>query len=481
MNYRSTLFITGVFLEVIAITMLIPAFIDGLDSNPDWKIFITSAFITSCVGGFMILTNSEKDFTLHIRDAFFLTAFSWICLPFFAALPFWLGNNDMSFTDSFFEAMSGLTTTGSTVISNLEQRPPGLLIWRSILQWLGGIGIIVMALSILPMLKVGGMQLFKMESSENEKILPRVAQLASSIGIIYVALTLICAILYYFYGMSFFDAINHAMTTLSTGGFSTHDASIGFFHQDSIKIIGILFCTLGSLPFVLYLKAVRGDWQSLFKDTQVQTFLGAVLIFIAIMTTHTLLNGYYDDINKAIIQTSFNIMSVISGTGYASTDYSQWGTFAIGFMFFITFIGGCAGSTSCGIKVFRFQIIYSITITQMKKLLYPHGIFQAKYNGREISRDIPVSVLSFVFVYGICFIFAALFLQFLGLDYMTAMSGAATAISNVGPGLGDIIGPAGNFAPLPDSAKWVLSICMMLGRLEVFTVLVIFTPQFWKE
>ncbi len=481
MNYRSTLYITCVFLEILAITMLIPAMVDAFVLNNDWQTFALSAFITACTGGFMILTNTEKDFTLHIRDAFLLTAFSWFCLPLFAALPFWLSDNNMSFTDSFFESMSGLTTTGSTVISNLSEQPPGILVWRSILQWLGGIGIIVMALSLLPLLRVGGMQLFKLESSENEKVLPSVTQLANSIGLIYVVLTLICALLYKIYGMSFFDAINHAMTTLSTGGFSTHDESMGYFENDAIRIISTCFCLLAALPFVLYLKAVRGNWQALFKDTQVQTFIIALTIFIALITIHLLVNDYYPTLFEATVQAAFNITSIVTGTGYASTDYTLWGTFAVGFIFFASFIGGCAGSTTCAIKVFRFQIIYSITVSQMKRLLYPHGVFQPKYNGRQISNDIPVSVLSFVFVYGLCFIFAALFLQFLGLDYITAMSGAATAISNVGPGLGDIIGPTGNFAPLHDSAKWVLSICMLLGRLEVFTVLVIFTPQFWKD
>ncbi|MBK67020.1 MAG: potassium transporter TrkH [Rickettsiales bacterium] len=480
MNYKSIFYVTGIFLVILSITMLFPALTDFAVGNNDWENFIVSALMTSFVGGFLILINSGGNFTITVREAFILTSFSWLVITFFAALPFWLAHEHINFTDAFFEAMSGLSTTGSTVLTGLDFMPPGILLWRSILQWLGGIGIIVMALSIFPLLRVGGMQLFKTESSESEKVLPRAANLAGSIGVLYTFLTLCCAILYASNGMNGFDAVNHAMTTIATGGFSTYDASVGHFANDSIRIIGFSFMVIAGLPFVLYLKGVRGDWKALFVDTQVRTFLGILLSAISLMVIYLYYHELYT-LEQSLIQASFNITSVMTGTGYASADYMAWGSFAVGFMFFISFIGGCAGSTTCAIKIFRVQIIYSIAKTQIKQLLYPHGVFQPTYNKRTISSDIPLSVLSFVFVYGVCFIVAALILQFLGLDYLTAMSGAATAISNVGPGLGDIIGPAGNFSSLPDPAKWVLSICMLMGRLELFTVLVVFTPQFWTK
>lgn len=480
MNYKSIFFVTGIFLLILSITMLFPAFVDWKMGNPDWQNFIVSALFTSFIGGFMVLINAGGTFNITVREAFVLTTFSWLVITSFAALPLWLGPSNINFTDAFFEAMSGISTTGSTVLTNLDDLPPGVLLWRSLLQWLGGIGIIVMALSIFPLLRVGGMQLFKTESSENEKVLPRAASLAGSIGVIYTILTLTCALLYIVNGMNGFDAINHAMTTIATGGFSTHDASIGHFSNDSIRIIAFSFMVVAALPFVLYLKAVRGDWHSLFKDSQVQTFAGILGALILTMALYLYFNDLYG-LDQALVQASFNVTSIMTGTGYASADYMAWGSFAVGLMFFISFIGGCAGSTTCAIKIFRVQIIYSIAKTQIKQLIHPHGVFQPTYNGKPIERDIPLSVLSFVFVYGICFIVAALSLQFLGLDYLTAMSGAATAISNVGPGLGDIIGPAGNFSSLPDTAKWILSICMLMGRLELFTVLIIFTPQFWRD
>ena len=480
MNYKTIFFVTGIFLVILAITMVFPLIVNLQAGHPDWESFVISAVITSFIGGFMILINSGGDFTITIREGFILTTFSWLVITFFAALPLWIGQDHINFTDAFFEAMSGISTTGSTVLTGLDNMPPGLLLWRSLLQWLGGVGIIVTALSIFPLLRVGGMQLFKTESSESEKILPRAASLAGSMGVLYAFLTLCCAILYTANGMSGFDAVNHAMTTVATGGFSTYDASIGHFNDEYIEMISMSFMILSGMPFVLYLRFVHGDWTAIFKDSQARTFIFILFSAITVISLYLYNIGFYS-FSQAFVHAGFNVTSIMTGTGYASTDYMAWGSFAVGFMFFISFIGGCAGSTTCAIKVFRIQIIYSIAKTQLKQLLYPHGVFQPKYNGKPIGTDVTVSVLSFVFIYSLCFVIAALILQALGLDYMTAMSGAATAISNVGPGLGDIIGPAGNFSTLPDTAKWVLCVCMLMGRLELFSVLIIFTPHFWKN
>ncbi len=482
MDLRPVLYVTGIFLCTLALSMALPMLVDLYYGSPDWKVFFLCILTTAFFGGALVLSNSggSEGFTINIRQAFLLTTLSWITLATFAALPLWFSALNLSFTDAFFEAMSGITTTGSTVITDLDNAPKGLLLWRAILQWLGGIGIIVMALSVLPFLKVGGMQLFRTESSESEKALPRAAKLASSIGYIYVALTAICVICYHFAGMDLFDAVAHAMTTIATGGFSTFDSSFGHYTTAGAETVAIVFMILGSLPFVLYLKAVRGDMQCLFTDAQVRWFLSIVAISIVTMVIYLV---WQQDmmIGEALRRASFNVVSIITGTGYTSYDYTLWGGFAVGLLFFLMVVGGCAGSTTCGIKVFRFQVLYAVTDTQMKKLLHPHGVFIPYYGGKPLPEGVPSSVMSFFFLFALCFSILAIALSFVGLDFLTAMSGAATAIANVGPAMGDIIGPSGTFAPLPDSAKWILCAGMLLGRLELFTVLVLLSPNFWRR
>ncbi len=481
MDIRPVLYVVGILLSTLAISMVIPMLVDMHAGDSDWRVFFISMIITAFFAGALILTNSSKqDFTINIKQAFLLTCLSWILISAFGAIPFWLSKLDISYTDSFFEAMSGVTTTGSTVITGLDNAPNGILMWRSLLQWLGGIGIIVMAISVLPFLKVGGMQLFKTESSENEKALPRATKLASSIGLIYLALTLICIIGYLMSGMTLFDASSHAMTTIATGGFSTKDTSFGWFDNVQAEMIAIIFMILGGLPFVLYLKMVRGDLTCLYKDSQVRWFISIIITSI-IATVIYMASNMDIPFTEALRRAAFNVVSIVTGTGFTNGDYNLWGGFAISLFFFLTVVGGCAGSTSCGIKIFRFQILHAITVNQIKQLLHPSGIFIPHYNGKPLSRDAASSVLSFFFMFALCFSITVIALSFVGLDFITAMSGAATTIANVGPGLGPIIGPSGNFQPLPDSAKWILSISMLLGRLELFTLLVLLTPYFWKK
>ncbi|MEQ8709977.1 MAG: TrkH family potassium uptake protein [Rhodospirillales bacterium] len=468
-------------MATLAIGMCLPAIIDIIRGDDDWKAFAASAAGTFFIGISLILTCRGEDMRLTIRQAFLLTSLSWVVLTTFAALPFMFSKLELSYTDSFFEAMSGITTTGATVITGLDFAPPGILLWRAVLQWLGGIGIIVMAIAVLPMLRVGGMQLFRMESSDqSEKVLPRAAQIASSIGLIYVGLTLVWAVMLWFAGMGKLEAVAHAMTTIATAGFSTADASIGHFDSAAIDWIITFGMMASALPFVLYLQAFRGQPFALIRDTQVRWFfsiLGAVIA--SLVAWQTFANGepWYD----ALRYVSFNVVSVMTGTGYATADYDQWGTFALVMFFVVMFIGGCAGSTTCGIKIFRFQVLYAMAAAQMKTLLQPHGVFIPYYNRRPISETVGLSVLTFFFTFVFCFGVLAMGLGLAGLDFLTAVSGAATAISNVGPGLGPIIGPSGNFATLPDSAKWMLSAGMLIGRLEVLTVLILLTPAFWKE
>ena len=350
------------------------------------------------------------------------------------------------------------------------------------MQWLGGIGIVVMAITILPLLKVGGMQLFKMEGSDTaEKILPRTIEVATIIISTYLSLTLLCVFFYWIFGMSIFDSISHAMTTIATGGFSTHNDSIGFFKNPNIEIIASIFIVLGSIPFISYLKFVKGDKKIFFKDFQIKGFVYLLLISILIMFIYLLFINYESSVFDKIRISSFNVISILSGTGYVTDDFGLWGNFSLIFFLFLMFVGGCAGSTACGIKIFRLQMLVIFLKNQIKKLFYPNSIIINKYNNQKISDEFINSVIVFIFSFLFIFFIIAMLLSISGLDFLTAISGAASAISNVGPGLGDIIGPDGNYKAIPDLSKWILSIGMLLGRLELFAVLVLFFPSFWRS
>ena len=480
MDFRPVFLIIGILLATLAVMMVIPALFDAYAGHSDWEVFAISAGVTLFVGVAMALTSRVGGAKLSTRQAFVVTTFSWVALTVFAALPFHYSSLGLSFTDAYFESMSGLTTTGSTVLTGLDEAPAGILIWRALLQWLGGIGIIVMALAILPMLGVGGMQLFRMESSDqSEKALPRAAQIATVIGVIYFGLTLVWAGAYWVAGMSGFEAVAHAMTTIATGGFSTSDGSIAHFDSAVIDAIATGGMVVGALPFLLYFKTLQGDWRSLFSDAQVQWFVAVVFLIVVVMTGWLWLNNGFG-LALSVRLASFNIVSIITGTGYATSDYSLWGSFAVPVFFFIMFIGGCAGSTTCGIKVFRFQVLYAAARTQIHHLLQPHGVFIPYYNRRPVSEEVIVSVLSFFFVWFFAFCALALAVGMIGLDYLTAFSSAATAIANVGPALGPVVGPSTTFQSLPDSAKWLMSCGMLLGRLELFTVIVLFSRTFWR-
>jgi len=479
-DLRPIFFVCGLLLTTLSAAMLVPALVDVVSGSAGWRVFVGSAAITLFIRMTLILTNRIGRSPMSVRQAFLLTSTSWMVIAVFGALPFAFSSLELSYTDAFFEAMSGITTTGSTVILGLDNTPPGILIWRSILQWLGGIGFIVTAVAILPMLQVGGMQLFRAESSEkSEKAMPRVAQIATGIALIYLAFTATISVALWLAGMTAFDAAAHAMTTIATGGFSTRDLSIAYY--DSALVDAILICGMvaGGIPFALYLQAVRGRIWLLLGDSQVRWFLAILTCAISVLAlANSILNGL--PLLAAIRYSAFNAVSVMTGTGYATSDFSGWGPFANAAFFFLMFVGGCAGSTTCGVKVFRFQILYAAARAQIERLIQPHGVFVAYYNRRPISEQVMDSVMAFFFIYAVSFAALALALGIIGLDMITATSGAATAISNVGPGLGPTIGPAGTFATLPDAAKWVLSFGMLLGRLELFTVLVLFIPAFWR-
>ena len=478
---KTVFFLIGILLIVLGASMLAPYLIQIM-YNENSHSFISSSFVTIFIGILFILANLEKEFKLNLRQTFLFSTLAWLMVAIFGSLPFLLSTNEFSVTEAFFESMSGITTTGATIISDLDNSPKSILLWRAIMQWLGGIGIVVMAITILPLLKVGGMQLFKMEGPDTtEKILPRTIEVAAIIISTYVALTFLCGLFYWLFGMTIFDSVCHAMTTIATGGFSTHNDSIGFFKNSNIEIIASIFIILGSIPFISYLKFSQGNRKIFFSDVQIKGLIYLLAISTAIMFVYLLFINFESSLVDKIRISSFNVISILSGTGYVTDDFGLWGKFSLVFFLFLMFIGGCAGSTACGIKIFRLQMLLIFLKDQIKKLIYPNSVIITKYNNQKISDDFMKSVIIFIFTFLFIFLIIAMLLSISGLDFITSISGAASSISNVGPGLGDMIGPNGNYKALPDLSKWILTAGMLLGRLELFAVLVLFFPSFWRN
>lgn len=481
LDLRPVGYVIGLLVTILGGMMVFPFLLDLYDGQGEWPVFLESAIFCLLSGGLLALSCANGvGRGLSIRQTFLLTTLVWVALPFFGALPLMLGATELSFTDAFFEAMSGLTTTGSTVISGLDELPRGLLLWRGILQWLGGIGIIVVAMVFLPELRVGGMQIFKSEAFDTMgKILPRAQEIAKQISVIYLVLTMVCALVYTVLGMGPFDAVVHAMTTVSTGGFSNYDASFGTFSGPA-EYAASFFMVAAALPFVRYVQMVNGHMVPLFKDSQIQTFLATITVLV-LVTAGVLVTIFPHHPEQAVREALFNIISIMSGTGYASVDYMQWGPFLIMLFFFIGLIGGCAGSTACSVKIFRYQLLFASIRVQVQRIRSPNGIFVPRYQGRAVTPDVLSSVISFFMFFVITMGIVAWALALTGLDFITAISGAATAVANIGPGLGQTIGPAGNFAPLNDTAKWILAIAMLIGRLELMAVYAILTVRFWRS
>ena len=478
---KTVFFLIGILLIVLGLSMLAPYSIQIIYEENSHS-FISSSFVTIFIGILCILANLEKDLKLSLRQTFLFSTLAWVTVAIFGSLPFILSNQTFSFSDAFFESMSGITTTGATIISDLDNSPKSILLWRAIMQWLGGIGIVVMAITILPLLKVGGMQLFKMEGPDStEKILPRTIEVAAIIISTYIVLTLFCGFFYWIFGMTVFDSVCHAMTTIATGGFSTHNDSIGFFKNSNIEIVASLFIILGSIPFISYLKFSQGNRKIFFQDVQIKGLIYLLIFSTIIMFLYLLFINYQGNLFEKIRISSFNVISILSGTGYVTDDFGLWGKFSLIFFLFLMFIGGCAGSTACGIKIFRLQMLLIFLKNQVKKLVYPNSVIITKYNNQKISDDFIRSVIIFIFSFLFIFLIIAMLLSISGLDFVTSISGAASSISNVGPGLGEIIGPDGNYKSLPDLSKWILATGMLLGRLELFAVLVLFFPSFWRN
>lgn len=480
-DFRPVCQVVGVLLCCLSAAMLCPMLADVVVPHSDWQVFLVSAAITAFSGLALILSTRGERKPLTTRQAFLVAVSAWFVPCVFAALPFMLGGVKLSLVDALFEATSGLTTTGATVLTGLDSMSRGILLWRAIMQWVGGIGIVVIAVAILPLLRIGGMQLFRMENSDKtDKVKPRTSQVAVSIALVYVGLTVVCGILLWWAGMTPFEALCHSMTTVATGGLSTSDSSAGLWDNLTILWIMIVFLILGGITFTLYITPIKNGRIALLHDTQVRWFILFLAAFSLLLGLWLWFKGHMP-LWDAITHATFNVVSVVTTAGFASSDYNGWGALPQVVFFFLTFIGGCTGSTSGGVKIFRWEVLFKMATINLKRLVHPHGVFAIDFNRQRVPESAADAVLGFVIIYFMIFAVFSVLLSMCGLDFVTAVSASASGISNVGPGLGDTIGPAGNYQSLPDSAKSLLIFEMLLGRLEIFTLIVLFGRSFWRE
>ena len=480
-NLKPIALVSGTVICAVGFFLFIPLITEMFYNTESWQSYAVPILLNLIVGGSLVITNRNVDLKISLKEAFIITVLSWLLLTFLCAVPFLYTEVNLGIVDALFESMSGVTTTGATTLYNLESLPKGILIWRAFLQWLGGIGIVVIALFILPFLRIGGMQLFHLEGDDPyDKTLPKITSVIKKIFIIYLVLTTVLIFLYYISGMMLFDAISHSFSTISTGGFSTYDNSFAFFNNDKILLVAIIFMILGSLPFLVIVQTTSKNLFAIFKDNQIRVFI--LILSIAIVIIFYFAKNYIEgSYLSKIVAVSFNTISIISGTGYTSENFENWGNYASVLFLILMFIGGCAGSTTGGLKVFRFLILFKYINLHLKKMLKPHSIVTSQFNGKNINESTYESVMSFFFLYILTFFISALLLSFSGLDFLTCISASASTISNVGPGLGSVIGPEGNYGVLSSYSKIILIATMFLGRLELLTIIILLIPSFWKD
>ncbi|TXS93708.1 potassium transporter [Parahaliea maris] len=481
MHFGTTLRVLGILLMLFSTTMLVPLVVGLIADDHTVEGFLVALSITFFSGLGMWLPARNSRHELRIRDGFLITSLFWTVLGLFGALPFAFEQAiDLTPTEAIFESISGLTTTGATVITGLDDLPRSILIYRQMLQWLGGIGIIVVAVAVLPMLGIGGMQLYRAEipgPTKDSKLTPRITETAKALFTVYVALTFVCAVAYYLAGMSAFDAIGHAFSTVAIGGFSTHDASMAWFDNNTILLICSLFMFISAMNFGLHFVAWRRRSLSQYaSDSETKFFCGILLVCIAITCSHLILakNIVADD---AVVHGLFQAISITTTTGFASENFALWPTFLPVMLLMFSFMGGCVGSTGGGIKAMRLMLIYKQGIRELKQLVHPQAVIPLKMGKRRVEAAVVSAVWSFFAVYMFAFITIMLLLMATGLDFLTAFSAVAASLNNLGPGLGDV---AANYAGINEVAKGLLCFAMLLGRLEVFTLLVLFTPMFWR-
>ena len=480
-DFRPVGYVIGRLIVVLGASMLLPMLLDVADANGNANGFVLAAFLTLAAGLAMtLITRQSEAHGLTRPQAFLLTVLVWVVLPVFGALPFVFGAPTAGYTDAYFEAMSGLTTTGATVFSGLDDAPRGMLLWRALLQWFGGVGIVIVAIVFLPMMRIGGMQFFRSESFDlSSDVMPRATELAASLFYVYLAISIACILAYSAAGMSGFDALALAMTTVSTGGYGTSDSGFEGF-SPAAHYVGIVFMWLSALPFIRFIQLARGNTRGIRGDSQIQAFMAIIFLVSATMVIWLVVNDRHP-LPDAIREALFNVTSVMTGTGFASDPYDTWGAVPVALFFIIPLIGGCTGSTSCSAKVFRYQVLYAALLVQIRRIHSPHGVFPLRYQGRPVEPEVVSSIMGYFFVFVCALSVWSILLSLLGLDTITAISAAVASLGNIGPGLGPVIGPEGNYASLPDTAKWLLSLGMLLGRLEFLSVLVLFMPIFWQR
>ena len=479
---RAAVHIAAIFAIYLSASMLIPAAFDLYHGHEDWKVFAASAFFTGGLALAVAITTNTKAPPASARFGFLLVNLLWVTMCLAGAIPFLASSLEMTPTDAIFEAVAGVTTTGATVIGRIDGLPPGMLLWRSILQWMGGLGVIALGLFLLPFLNVGGVSYFKIESSDiDDRPFARFSTFAAGLILIYAVLTIACGVAYATAGMGVFDALNHALTTVSTAGFSTHDASFGHYRENAaILWVGTVFMFVGGLPFsALILFLLRGRLDAA-RDPQIRVFAAYVVIIIlavAIYLRVTAEMGMFDALTIA----AFNFMSVVTTTGYSTEDYTAWGPFAFALAFVTMLLGGCSGSTTGGVKTYRFIILYGLIQGGIRQLIYPSTVQTVRYGDRPVDAEIQRAVVLFIGAFLFLWAIITVALAATGVDFASSLSGALSALMNVGPGLGDTIGPRGDYSSLPDLAKWILTFGMLLGRLEILAVLVILTPLYWSR
>lgn len=463
--------------------MFPPALVSWLYQDGTASIFLISAVILLITGMAIYLPVRHVHQELRLRDGFLIVAVSWLSLALVGALPFLLLQQpDISYVDAVFESMSGLTTTGATILTNLDELPRGVLYYRQQLQWLGGLGIVVLAVAILPMLRIGGMQLYRAETPgpmKDSKLTPRITETAKALWLIYLGITILCVLAYWLGGMSLFDAIGHAFSTVAIGGMSTHDAGFGWFDSPTLEALATIFMVIAGINFAIHFTSWKSaSAQPYFHDPELKVYASLLLGFVILVTIALYLNGTYGSIAESARYASFQVVSVMTTTGFTTTDFAIWPGFIPIMLICIAFIGGCAGSTCGGMKVIRVMLLYRQAVREIRRLIHPHAVIPVKIGGRKTSATVMDAVWGFFFLYVASFVMITITLNGVGVDPVTAYSAAAACITNMGPGLGDV---SANYASLNSTAKVILSFAMLMGRLEIFTLLVLFSPAFWRD
>lgn len=480
------LFVTryvGIVTFFLGLTFVFPLVFAFFYKDGDANAFLISMALTLFVGaaGFFLTRSVEKSDYIGQREAMAIVALGWTAVALFSAFPFYLAGVFETFADAFFESMSGFTTTGASVMTNIEAVPRGLLFWRSFIQWLGGMGIIVLSIAILPLLGVGGYQLYKTEvpSPMPDRLKPRIRDTAKILWKVYLAFTLLMAVLLMLGGMGFFDAICHALTAMPTGGFSTKNLSAAHFDSAYIDMVIILFMIIAGLNFSLHYQMLMGKPFVYLKNPESRFFLATVLVLCAVVF-FDIYGTVYHTIGDTVRYGTFQVVSIITTTGYATTDYNQWPSMSKMILLLCMFAGASAGSTAGGIKMMRIMCTLKYCYKEIFRLLHPHGVSHVKIGGKTVSDDIMGSILGFLVLYMGIFALSTIVLAGMGVDFITSMSAVAAAIGNIGPGLG-AVGPVENYSDIPYMGKWLLSWCMLLGRLEIYTVIIFLVPEFWRK